>query len=189
MGDTTSDVKRAYEVTVATDASAYDAGDVVSGTVTVNRVGAMKAKVPFVRLRFTKFPRSFSNRFAPARTAFPSTARRRTRLRPFRAPTTPASARRCIVRGVSFSNARQLRPRTLVGRTSFAIVSCARTSHRPLRRRRFPDESPPTATPICAAPWFIALASPTSSGFRTLVRIFGRTRTARVSSKATRRKM
>ena len=74
MGDTTSDAKRAYEVTVATDASAYDAGDVVSGTVTVNRVGAMKAKVPFVRLRFTKFPRSFSNRFAPARTAFPSTA-------------------------------------------------------------------------------------------------------------------
>ena len=45
MGDTTSDAKRAYEVTVATDASAYDAGDVVSGTVTLNRVGAMKAKV------------------------------------------------------------------------------------------------------------------------------------------------
>ena len=45
MGDTTSDVKRAYEVTVATDASAYDARDVVSGTVTVNRVGAMKVRV------------------------------------------------------------------------------------------------------------------------------------------------
>lgn len=45
VGDAISDPKCAFDVTVATDASAYDAGDVVSGTVTLNRVGAMKAKV------------------------------------------------------------------------------------------------------------------------------------------------
>ena len=45
MCDAISDPKCAFDVTVATDASAYDAGDVVSGTVTVNRVGAMKVRV------------------------------------------------------------------------------------------------------------------------------------------------
>jgi hypothetical protein len=188
VGDTTSDAKRAYEVTVATDASAYDARDVVSGTVTVNRVGAMKAKVPFVRLRFTKFPRSFSNRFAPARTAFPNTTRRRTRLRLFRASTARSRVRRGIAGGVSFSNARRSRTRRPSGGTSFSIVSGARTSPPPRTQRRYLDESAPTANPACAAPWRTATTSPASSGVRTRVRsISRRTPRARALSKEARR--